>query len=156
MNRTVEEYIQKQTEKARLAKQKEKEVFLEDIELYERVYSENTEYTDEFPCRDVDEESENYQKYYKNVKLDLTDEEYEEVVKAYRLNNPEDAKSDTIATILQCLAIFIYFVGGILALFVASADVFTGIASIFSVFVSGTLILGFSRVINLLNDIKNK
>ena len=156
MNSAAQEYINKQKEIAKNRKLKEREEFLEDIGLCERIYSDNTKYTEEFPCKDTDEDSEHFGKYYTTVTPALSDEEYEEVLKAYKLNNDLKTPYDDVAYALKLIAIFIYIIGGLLALVSFSSGAFVGILTILSVFVSGTSFLGFSRIINLLNDIKNK
>lgn len=156
MNRIVEEYIKKQNEIANKEKNEKRAEFLEELGLFEKIYSENTKYTDEYPSKETDEESEHYGKYYKAVPLEISDEEYAEIEKAYELNNDPKTDEDGVSVALKCIAIFIFVVGGVLSLFAFTADIFTGVAAMFSVFVSGMTFLGFSRIIKLLYDIKNK
>ena len=156
MNSIAQEYINKQREIAQKEKLEERSEFLEDIGLYERIYSDNTKYTDEFPIKDTDEESEHFGKYYKKIPISLTDEEYEEVLKAYKLNNEVKTSEDSVAQALRMIAIFIYVIGGLLSILSFSADFFAGMTASISVIISGTSFLGFSRIINLLNNIKNK
>ncbi len=156
MNRAAQEYINKQKEIAEKAKLKEREEFLEEIGLRERIYSDNTEYTDEFPSKDTDDTSEHFGKYYTTATPTLSDEEYEAVLKAYKLNNELKTSDDHVAYALKLIAIFIYIIGGLLALVSFTSGAFVGILTILSVFISGTSFLGFSRIIELLNDIKNK
>lgn len=156
MNPTVQEYIDKQKEIAKNKELEKRAEFLESIGLFERIYSQNTKYTEEYPVRDTDENSENYGKYYKEEPLVLTDEEYEAVLSAYRLTNKKPVSEDSVALTLYYIAIFIYVIGGLLALFSFVAGVFSGIVSCVSVLISGTSFLGFSRIIYLLNDIKDK
>ena len=156
MNRYVQAYINKQKELAEKKKLENRAEFLEEINLFNRVYSDSTYYSDEYPIKDTDEASESFGKYYKNEPLTLSDEEYKEVLEAYKLNHALASSDDAVAQLLFYIAIFTYIVGGLLALLSFTAGAFTGIAAIVSVFVSGTSFLGFSRIISLLNDIKNK
>ncbi len=156
MNRIAEEYIKAQKEISNKENLSKREKFLEDLGLFEKEYSENTKYTDEYPSKETDEKSEHYGKYYKAIPLELTDEEFDEVKKAYELNHDPKTDEDYVAVALKCIAYFIFVVGGALSLIAFTADIFTGIAAVFSVFVSGMTFLGFSRIIKLLYDIKNK
>ena len=156
MNSAAQEYINKQKQISEDRKLKEREEFLEEIGLRERVYSDNTEYTDEFPLKDKDDTSEHFGKQYTTVTPSLSDEEYEEVLKAYKLNNEIKNSTDTVAYTLKMLAIFIYVIGGLFALVSFTSGTFAGILTLLSIFITGTSFLGFSRIIDLLNDIKNK
>lgn len=156
MNRIAQEYINKQKEIAERKKLEKRKDFLEEIELYERIYSDNTKYTDEYPVKDTNEDSEHYGKFYKEIPIELTDEEYEEVLNAYKLNHGKVSSDDTVAMLLFSISVFIYIVGGLLALISFGAGAITGISTLAAVFVGGTSFLGFSRIIALLNDIKNK
>lgn len=120
------------------------------------------EYNDEFPSFEWDIAS-SKGKYYKKVPIEITDEEYQEI-KKYSKDDFLAQNNNPIAFTLKVIAILVYivgFIGGIVmgnAVAEYSWDFSWGSAFIFWFvsFFSGTTILGFAEIIQLLHDIKNK
>ena len=158
MNEKLKEYLKK-------AEKKEKELTDQELinaELYEKEYSDKTEYSDEYPYF---EQNGNEQKYFKKVPVQLTQEELELFKKTYY--NSALKPTNPIANALTIIAWVIFGVGFLAGLYLSNVEVGTyytheefsfaialtywGVA-----LVSGTMFLGFAEIIKLLNDIKNK
>ena len=162
MNEKVKEFLdaKKDAEKKKY-EEKKKKILLE-LGLFEKVYSENEEYSNDFPYSEYDSEiSKN--RWYKKEVIAISDEEYEEVKKYSEIQDSDNNKN-SIATILRATAIIVYVVGFIAGIFIGDAvaeyswEFSWGTAFIywFVSFFSGTTILGFAEIIQLLHDIKNK
>ena len=157
MHEKLKEYFAK-------AEEKEKGITAQELinaGLYAKVYSGKSEYLDEYPCGEWDDENKK-QKYFKKVPIQLTPEETKKIKKIY--HSSQEKPTNSIATGLTVIAWFIFIGGFIAGLFFASIEagpyeessflmaiIFWSVA-----FVSGLLFLGFAEIIKLLNDIKNK
>lgn len=80
MHEVIKNYIAEKEKEQRLKLEKEKKEFLQSEELFEKVYSEQNEYSYKFPFSEVDENGQ--VKYYKEVPIEITDEEYLELKKS--------------------------------------------------------------------------
>lgn len=116
--------------------------------------------------------------YYKKVAIEVTDEEFEEIKKTVDEYNEvqgtsyTEAPRNNVATALKVIAWLVYIGGFIAGIALAFVDESveglyrTYLKTVFSfsnafsywciAFGCGTLFLGLSEIINLLNDIKNK
>lgn len=159
--------------------EKEKQDLLRRVGLYDKVYSPEKFYTDEYPKYDC-----TVFKYYKEIPIDITDDEYFAIKKAvdgHRTNSnvymnesvytPADSGC-AVATALQVFAWIIFFGGFFAGIFLANKTVDVGgyyysrsetkfmwsVALTYwcTAAVSGTLFLGFAEIIKLLEAIKNK
>ncbi len=124
---------------------------LVDLGLYEKVYSNSTTYSDEFPYPEEDEKGAIIN-YYKKVAIDITDEEYAEIKKHSFAYSPH---KNAIAIALTVIAWIIYIVGFISGIIITS-NASAALTYWFGSLISGTTFLGFAEIIKLLNDIKNK
>ena len=121
-----------------------------------------SEYSEEFSSSEWDSAS-STNKYYKKVPVEITDEEYQEV-KKYSKGDVLVQNNNPIATTLRVIAVLVYIVGFIGGIVIGDAvaeyswEFSWGTAFIywFVSFFSGTTILGFAEIIQLLHDIKNK
>ena len=80
MNEKIQNYLNKRKEEIALECEKEKQQLLEELKLGERVYSDSSTRTLEFPLYNDDYDS-NRKAYKIDSAQDLTDEEYEELKK---------------------------------------------------------------------------
>ena len=145
--------------------EKKKRETLIDLGLYEKVYSPDNEYSNEF-CLSEWDDTIQANKYYKNVPIEITDEEYQEVKKYSKIE--DEPTNNPVAVALTIIA-WVIFIGGFLAgialgtvefekgyntyteFSVAIAFVYWCVALI-----SGTIFLGFAEIIKLLDAIKKK
>jgi len=105
--------------------------------------------------------SETEQKYYENIPYDVTDEEFNEIMKIPPLRNKTNSTIGEVFNAIGMLIIFIGFVGGIGAGqpgFLSDSGFNWQLAFIIwsSAFFSGMIFLGFGMIIELLNNINNK
>lgn len=158
--------------------EEEKNAMLLKLDLCEREYSQENKRSAEYPCCDYSSG-----KYYKEVPIKVTDEEYQELIK-YASETQYSASSSTyngavpwnvnnnIADVLQFIAWVLYIGGFIAGIVFGNESIDVGFYSfshtetkfMWSVAltywctaaVSGTLFLGFAEIIKLLEAIKNK
>ena len=155
MDPRIENYI---SEKKRI----QKERFLISHDLTERIFRDNSDNadfpTDEFP---------NYGKipgtdkfgYYKEVPISISDEDYEELVKLEK-NSPAKSIKNTkngIATAITIFSYFVILISAIVGLILVSSVKENGWLLMIYFWaggaLSGTLLLGFAEVINLLQKL---
>ena len=165
MNEKVKEFLDAKKEEE-LKKQEElnkkqeeaKRITLIGLGLFEKEYSPDNKYSEEFCCSDWDSNA-TTNKFYKKVPVEITDEEYEEVKKYTEIPSTVSDKN-LIATILRVIG-FVVYVVGFIASFFLGVDRYGDISAMVIVwwivfFVSGTFYLGFAEIIQLLDDIKRK
>ncbi len=166
MNQRVQEFINQQKIQVENNKNMEKAKVLNDLGLYDKEYSENPAWSEEYPEYEYDKATQQG-KYFKKVPISVTDEEYAEILKYSNIDNTQiesdDVKtnSNTIATIFSVIAVFIFILGLFLGIVLGDAIGYKfsiGVALICwgSGFVGGMLMLGFAEIIKLLTAIKNK
>ena len=159
MNEKLKEFLDAKKEAEQKKYQEEKQRILIEQGLFEKEYSPNSFYSQEFPLYDHVAD-----KYYKEVPLEITDEEYREIKKYLNIS---ETKKNHIAVALTVIA-WLTFVGGFIA-GIAFGQVEVGtyyrhtefsfaIAFVYwSIsFVEGTMFLGFAEIIKLLAAIKKK
>ena len=165
MNEKVKEFID--AKKAEETKKHEEEIkkaqairknTLLQLGIYEKVYSPDGKYSEEYPFYEWDEK-EKASKHFKKVLIDVTDEEYEEI-KKYTEIKEEEKDKNPIAFIIRIIGIVVYVIGFI-ASFILGVDEYGDISAMVLVwmivfFISGTFYLGFAEIIQLLDDIKKK
>ena len=162
MDKRVEEFLEKKKNEAAAkefeAKKAEKEKILISLGLYDKVYSPDNKYSEEYPYYDG-----NTNKNFKKIPYTASDEEFEEVKKYANNQNHEN----TVAKILTYIAYFIFGAGFILGIIFASLsenDYYSTTSSAVFVlmtywsisFISAMLFLGFAEIIKILEVIKNK
>ena len=171
MNDKLKEFldVKKADEKNRY--EEEKRETLIDLGLFEKVYSPDNSYNEEFSWVEWDGSSTN--KYYKKVPVEITDEEYQEVKKYLRQEKTkkETTYNNPIATALTVIA-WVLFIGGFIAgIALGTVEVergyyytYTDTEFSFAIafvywcvsLISGTMFLGFAEIIKLLDAIKRK
>ena len=162
MNEKLKEFLEAKKDAEKKKYQEEKQKTLIELGLFEKVYSPDNNYSAEFSSYEWDSAN-STNKYYKKVPVEITDEEYQEV-KKYSKGDVLVQNNNPIATTLRVIAVLVYIVGFIGGIVIGDAaaeyswEFSWGTAFIywFISFFSGTTILGFAEIIQLLNDIKNK
>ena len=116
--------------------------------LFEKEYSPENKYTSEYSFSEFDVNTNSY-KYFRKIPIHITDEEYKKL-KEY-INTQEKNSISSLLISIACIIYVCGFIGGI------ASDSLVLFLSIFGAsFISGSLFLGISEIINLLTDIKNK
>ena len=123
------------------------------LNLYERVYSPDGKTSEEFPNTKYDKETGTY-RAYKTVPIEVNDRQYQ-VLKEYARREGLLRSTNPTAYALFIVAMVIYAIGAFLGV-LAIDSLGEMIAYWFVAAVSGTLFLGLSEIINLLDDIRNK
>ena len=166
MNQRVQEFINQQKIQAEYNMNMEKAKVLNDLGLYDKEYSENPAWSEEYHDYEYDQVTQQG-KYFRKIPISVTDEEYAEILKYSNIANTQiesdDVKtnSNIIATIFSVIAVFIFILGLFLGFVLGDAIGYKfsiGVALICwgSGFVGGMLMLGFAEIIKLLTAIKNK
>lgn len=167
MNEKLEEYLS--IMKAEEIEQRGQELIK--AGLFEKEYADENSDLTEYPEVEWDAENQ-WNRYYKKVAIDITDEEYEAFKKAYNSKDNAVVESNNkVATVLTVIAWVVFMAGFIAGIAFGNVEVVKGslysyrttefsFAVAFSYWaisaISGVLILGFAEVIKLLNAIKNK
>ena len=151
MNERLQKFLEVKKLLKRIDYEEEKEKTLIELGLYEKVYSPDNTYSEEFSSSEwnsVDLTT----KYFKKVPIEITDVEFEEV-KRYATQTYENKnnafENNSVAKALTIIAYFAIIVGFISCFIFSFAYLCVGL-------ISGTIFLGFAEIIKLLNDIKNK
>lgn len=156
MNQKVQDYLNAKRAQNKSEYDKKKREFLISQGLYEDVRSPKDSWDEEYPYSGYDESTEKYY-YFKRSALDVSDEEYEEML---RLNGTDQNESNTIANIIFSIAIIVYVAGFIAGIAFGSLyDDFNAVPMFItwiSAFISGSIFLGFAEIIKLLHSINNK
>lgn len=163
MNEVVEEYLEKKQKEIKKQREKAKEEKLVELGLYERIYEGQEGYDPQKANYCWDDEKQQGT-YYNKVPIEVTDEEYEEILKVSDEEIATSVGGNTIAKVLKVIAWVIYGVGFIMGLVLSQEPGYHGdemnIATAFTywcvTFVSGTTFLGFAEVVKLLEEIKGK
>lgn len=167
MHQKLQAYLEEMRAEKRQEYEQEKQDTLLKLELYEKVYSPNDEYSTRFHLEEYDENSEKIKYYYEKA-IPVTDEEYEELKAC--LDIDENKSTNSIAKAIYVIAIIWYVCGFIAGFILAIETKETGyryetettfnfalaLAYWCTVGITGTMLLGFSEIINLLHKIKKK
>lgn len=165
-------------ESTKVVDEEEKNAMLLKLDLCEREYSQENKRSAEYPCCDY-----TTGRYYKEVPIKVTDEEYQELIKYANETQHSNASgtsggvtpwkvNNNIADVLQFFAWVLYIGGFITGIVFGNESIDVGFYSfshtetkfMWSVAlthwctaaVSGTILLGFAEIIKLLEAIKNK
>ncbi len=153
MNETVKNYLE--TKKKKCEEKKAKK--LVELGICEKIYSPDGEYSSEYYLYDEKEK-----KHYKKIPIEVTDEEYDEILKYSE--NADKKEYNIVARILKGIAWF-FFVGGFIVGFTLGVALgeqlnYNPYIAMFTIwgiyFVFGMMFIGFAEIIQLLQDIKNK
>lgn len=167
MNKIVQEFIDKKKAEIENNKNKEKRKLLMDLGICEKEYSQSSAWSEEYPDYEYDQETKEG-RYFKKVPINVTDEEYEEILKYCKQsdNTTPVNKENKVAKVLTGIAYAIFIIGAILGFAMgytknipedtyyfsfAVAVAWWGVS-----FIGGMFMLGFAEIIKLLNAIKNK
>ena len=168
MNERVKEFLDaKKCEEKKKYEQRKNKTLLE-LGLFEKVYSEKEEYSNDFPFSEYDSENSKNRWYRKEV-ISISDEEFEEIKKYSK--KEETTENNPIATALTFIAWILFIVGFIAGIALGTIEVekgyyytYTDTEFSFAIaftywcaaFISGTMFLGFAEIIKLLDAIKRK
>ena len=166
MHELLQKYFLNKEKEQKQNEEKEKRALLLSQGLFEKVYSEGSVPTTEYPHLDYKNN-----KYYKKVPIEISDDEYEYLKK---INKQEDKKiivkpENKIATALTIIAAIVFIGGFIMGIVFGNVEVTKGTyyqytetefsfgiaLSYWAIsLVSGIFILGFAEIIKLLEYIK--
>ena len=142
----------------RLEEKQARDALLVSQGLYEKVYAPSDEWSEEYPENEYDQKREIYC-YFKKVAIEVTDEEYEQIKKyAFASSTlPEPVNSTNgIATVLTVIGVIVYLIGFIGFFAMLNMNALSAFITLVGAAISGTMFLGFSEIIKLLQSIKNK
>ena len=169
MHEKVKYYLEKNQTQEKERTEKKKNELLISLGLYEKVYPEKGERIN-YNIYNCSEYINGECVYFKKVAIDVSDEELDEILKYANKDTVEqfeEKKSNAVSTTLKVFA-WLIFIGGFI-IGCVNANVETGyyytytkfsiaiamiywVASLFS----GVCLLGFAKIIDLLQEIKNK
>ncbi len=168
MNEKLKEFLDAKKDAEKKKYEEEKQKTLIELGLFEKVYSPDNNYSEEFSSSEWDSAN-STNKYYKKVPVEITDEEYQEVKKYSKKDDTSEI--NPIATALTVIA-WVVFIGGFIAgialgnVEVVKGSYYTYTDTEFSfaiaftywcvALISGTMFLGFAEIIKLLDAIKKK
>lgn len=168
MNEKLKEFLDLKSNEELKKVEEEKRKNLISLGLYDKVYSPDNTYSDEFYLSEWDDEN-SRNKYYKIETIEITDEEYQEVKKY--IKKEENKENNSIATLLTVFA-WIIFIGGLFAgIEFGKVEVVKGVYTTYTetefslsiavaywgaALISGIILLGLAEIIKLLDDIKKK
>ena len=167
MNKLVEDYLNKKANEIAAFEQKKKDDLLIDIGLYEKEYSANSTYSDEYPENEWDSET-NTTRFYRKIPIEVSDEEYLEIMKYQNRMETEEKTNNTVSIVFKFIAGIIFVMGFIAGIVFGQTEVsgyysshteftFTIALTYWAIsFFSGMIFIGFAEIIQLLYDIKMK
>lgn len=154
MNEKLEEYIKK-LENDKIKSYQE---YLMKQGVYEKEFvPEDSEEPWGYPYKVPTEDGKT--KYYKKIPIELTAEDMEEINKYVNIETTSNNdRGNGVAAAINVIAVLIYIVGAMCGCIVGGEAESWGVASIYwcAFGVSGTIMLGFSEIINLLHKINLK
>ncbi|MBQ7347520.1 MAG: hypothetical protein IJW55_06140 [Clostridia bacterium] len=146
MNPKLQAYID--AKKAEL--ENEKNHFLMEEGLFDKVYVSDDDPNKDQYQSEWDEQAKK-QKYYKKVPYAVTDEEFKEIKKL-----AQKTEKNKVAFALRVIGWAVYACGLLGGLGLLNDGFWSALICWSSALIGGTVLLGFSEVIRILNDIKNK
>lgn len=145
--------------------EKEKRKNLIKLGLYDKIYAPDNIRTNEYPLSEWDYKDQ-IKIYYKEVPFEVTDEEYQQIIKLSqkpKVSSGSKPDKNTIAKILTVIARITFicgFIAGIIWGIILLGDREGALVGFifmllfwFAAFISGTLFLGFAEIIELLDTI---
>lgn len=154
MHEKVERYILKKEQELETKRVNERDDFLRKLHLYEIIYSDKDEASEEFPEWRWD--SNGHKKYYKYQTIEVTDEEYEKLRTLTDVQEEKIIESNGVAIVLKAIAIVVYSLGAIVGLIAGVTNIVLMLSMWAGYFAIGTLLLGFAEIVKLLNVIAQK
>lgn len=156
MHEKVKEFLEAKKSEERKVFEEKKQKKLIELGLFEKEYAPEgikTSYSD-YPENEYDTTT-NSSKWYKKVAIDVTDEEYAEILKHTGIKESGN-NTNGVATVLTSIAWIVYFAGFIGSFILMNESVVAGFVGLFSTVISGTMFLGFAEIIKLLDKISKK
>ena len=152
MNDKVIEFIDNKRAQLKMDQVNKKNETLISLGLFEKLYSDTGEKSEEYPYEDMDG------KFYKKVACEVLEEEYKSIIEL-----TSGIQKNRVSSILWGIAFAIYIVG-VIAGFVGGSynpdpsqfSLTTACGIWVAFFISGSLFLAFSEVIKLLQNIYYK
>ena len=158
MNERLQEYLNKKAEEKRAKYESERDANLIAAGLFEKRFSPTGKAEDpEYPFSQWNK-TENRMMYYKKGAIVITDEEYEEFLKAGPVKTAvvEEESKNAVASTLFGIAVTIYILMGLVGLIAMIANFVMGLGVMFGGFISGSVFLGFAEIIKQLQKINDK
>lgn len=155
MNEKVKEFLDEKKAEARAKYEERRDETLKELGLYEKEYAPDNKESEEYPIYEWSDSGEG--RWYRSKLVEVTDEEYLEILKVTKKED-KIATADPVATALAVIA-WITYIGGIIAGIIVGVEAEEFVTTLVfwaSAFITGTMFLGFSRIINLLVAIKQK
>lgn len=168
MNEKLKNFLDAKKDSETKNYEKTKQKTLLDLGLYEKIYSPDNKYSEEFCLSEWDRITQ-ASKYYKKVPIEITDEEYQEVKK---YSKKEVATGNNSVAVALTIIAWVIFIGGFIAgIALGMVEVekgyyytYTDTEFSFAIafvywcvsLISGTMFLGFAEIIKLLDAIKRK
>lgn len=147
MNKIVKEYLKEAKEK----ELKNRKAFLIKEGLYEDIYSNKTEFDEEFPLKDIDKG------YYKRVVPELNDDEFALILKAKGSSAIDKNNMASIITFLAYLFFIIFLIAGIAIAILTEKDSFLIFATYFIMgLISCIFTLVYAEILKLLQKVVNQ
>ena len=156
MHPKAQKYIDQKLKIAKLKEENQKNDFLISIGLCEKIYSPDNKKSIEYNYEEWDSNNQ-ISRYYKIIPIEVSDEEFDEIKKAYefaKLDNNENIYTSAIITALRVIAWIIFIVGVIVGFISGVLEI--GLTCCAVSIISGATFLGIAEIISLLYDIKNK
>ncbi len=167
MNEIVKKYLEAKKEETKKKHEEKKAQKLLELGICEKEYELSGSYNADYTYWDPEN-----QKYYKKVPIEVSDEEYDEILK---YSGDKDEKSYNIIANVLIASAWVIIVGGFILGLYAGFEV-GSLNNLFSysaynksefsflpaiicwiiAYLSGISLLGFAEIIQLLQDIKNK
>ena len=170
MHELLNNYITKKEQEQKEYLNKQKNDFLISQGLFQKEYSGKDTYDPDYPFDEWNSETHQH-KFYKNVAINVTDDEYKKILELSKSTNKEKPKRNTIALVLDLIAWLIFAGGFIMGIIFGNIEITKGTYYTYTVnefslaiaftywavsLISGAMFLGIAEIIKLLNDIKNK
>ncbi|MBO5036370.1 MAG: hypothetical protein J6D42_04750 [Clostridia bacterium] len=163
VNEKVQEYLNEKEKEYLKIKNKKRSEFLISQGLYSKIYSPSDNRTEEYP---FSEYKDGVYVFYKKEPIAVSDEEYKAIKSAYKacsVDKKERIKPTIIAVInwVACLIFIFGFISGVIlgdiyAEGYSDFNLVIAIAVWVSCFLSGLMMLGFSKIIELLDELNGK
>lgn len=163
MHPMVKEFLDQRAEEKGAVLNKKKRELLDELGLYEKVYSDSKKRSSEYPEYEYDENGHTH--YYRKEYFEISDEEYTELLK-YSEYRGHYSSGNGIAVVFKILAIVIFIIGFFAGIIMGNQAGESVRNSNFSLpaaliywgagFISGMMFMGFGEIIQLLTEIKNK
>jgi hypothetical protein len=145
MIKEIQDYLLKEAAKKKDEEAAYRRKILTDI----GIGSTSREYGTNEPSEEYKEYDQLLEKYYKEVPIELTDEEWAEVKEVYE-NSKKSSNPVRNTAVTAAVIIYIFGLIGGISMLKESSSAFFGIAVMVSAFILGTILLSLAEIIKLL------